>query len=51
MMKTRGNLLFSTEGVIQKYAQVEEDKHYTLKQKVMLTNTVRNIFNLTLSKW
>jgi len=50
MMKTQGNLLFSTEGVIQKYAQIEEDRHYTLKQKVMLRNTVRNIIN-PLSRW
>ena len=43
MMKTRGNSLFSTERVIQKYAQIEEGRHYTLKQKVTLMHTVRNI--------
>jgi len=43
MMKTWGNSLSSTERVIQKYAQIEEDRHYTLKQKMTLMHTVRNI--------
>jgi len=49
MIRTRGNLLFSTEGVTQEYAQIGEDGHCILKQKMTVTDTVRNIVNL--SRW